>query len=170
MYLLLRFQPPERLTFPQFVTILITIMTTRLRFAVAIHILALLAAADGQPLTSEQIAGSVRTNPVVIRRLLGCLRQSGLVESRPGACGGWRLQRPPTRIRLDEVYRSVDGEPVLSIHTNPNPNCPIGGSLTPIIHTVFQQAQSSLESALAQTTIAAILNELPPISGEKAHV
>ena len=42
-------------------------------------------------MTSEYIAGSVNTNPVVIRRLLGSLRGAGIVESRTGVGGGWSL-------------------------------------------------------------------------------
>jgi DNA-binding IscR family transcriptional regulator len=61
------------------------------RFTVAIHVLCLLAAQHPQPLTSEFIAGSVNTNPVVIRRLLGSLRRAGLVKSQPGVSGGWEL-------------------------------------------------------------------------------
>ncbi|OQC68483.1 MAG: putative HTH-type transcriptional regulator YwnA [Verrucomicrobia bacterium ADurb.Bin006] len=52
------------------------------RFTVAIHVLCLLAHSQGQALTSEYIAGSVNTNPVVIRRLLAALRRAGLVRLR----------------------------------------------------------------------------------------
>lgn len=58
------------------------------RFTIALHILTLLASNRAQPLTSEYIARSVNTNPVVIRRLLGLLRKRGLVSSQPGNRGG----------------------------------------------------------------------------------
>ncbi|MBV9496028.1 MAG: Rrf2 family transcriptional regulator, partial [Acidobacteria bacterium] len=48
-------------------------MTQSSRFATAVHILTLLAGENEEPLTSDYIAGSVNTNPVVIRRLLGIL-------------------------------------------------------------------------------------------------
>jgi Iron-dependent Transcriptional regulator len=48
------------------------------RFSVAVHILTLLAHEQGRALTSEYIAGSVNTNPVVIRRMLGLLSKAAL--------------------------------------------------------------------------------------------
>ena len=68
------------------------------KLTVGIHILTLLASSPGEAQTSEYIAGSVNTNPVVIRRLLGLLREAGIVESQGGHGGGWRLQRPAERI------------------------------------------------------------------------
>src|SRR3990170_8848187 len=103
-------------------------MNTNQRFAVSLHILTLLAASDGQ-LTSESIADSVDTNPVVIRRTLANLRQQGLVESRPGANGGWRLLNSPKQIRLCAVYRMMGQEAVLALHSHPNKNCRVGAHI-----------------------------------------
>ena len=43
---------------------------TSCRFAVAVHVLAVLAYKEGEAVTSALLASSVNTNPVVIRRLL----------------------------------------------------------------------------------------------------
>lgn len=51
-------------------------------FSTAVHILTLLASMPGERLTSEFIAASVGTNPVVIRRQLASLREAALVESK----------------------------------------------------------------------------------------
>ena len=64
------------------------------RFAVAIHTLLMLATKADGPISSDYIAGSVGTNPVLIRRLMGDLRNAGLVDSRAGATGGFVLARP----------------------------------------------------------------------------
>lgn len=62
------------------------------RFTVAIHILALIEMSEGS-ITSAYIAGSVNTNPVVIRRIMSLLSKAGLIESRPGVTG-MKLVRP----------------------------------------------------------------------------
>ena len=62
------------------------------KLTVGVHILTVLAMTPDQAQTSEYIAGSVDTNPVVIRRLLGGLREAGIVESQGGIGGGWRLK------------------------------------------------------------------------------
>jgi DNA-binding IscR family transcriptional regulator len=73
------------------------------RFAVATHILTLLEQSRGEPVTSEYIAGSVNTNPSLVRRLLGVLAKAGLTTSQMGTGGGALLARPASRITLGAV-------------------------------------------------------------------
>ena len=62
------------------------------RSAVAVHLLTLLAMFEGgEPLPSGYMADSVNTNAVVVRRILGALREAGLVRSQEGSGGGWYL-------------------------------------------------------------------------------
>jgi Rrf2 family protein len=129
------------------------------RFAVSIHVLTLLAASSG-PLTSSQIAASVDTHPVVIRRIMANLRQHRMVESRPGARGGWRLLLPPQEISLCQVYHTIEQEGLLGLHNHPNPHCVIGGQIIPTLERVFASAQSALEEALCQVTIQDILEDV----------
>jgi DNA-binding IscR family transcriptional regulator len=81
----------------------------------AVHVLAVLAYKEGDPVTSAKLAASVNTNPVIIRRLLLSLQRARLVETRKGAGSGSRLSRSPGRINLAEVYRAVEAlEPFAS--------------------------------------------------------
>src|SRR4051812_12344668 len=127
---------------------------TNQRFSVSIHILTILAASQDTPVTSEAIATSVDTNPVVIRRTMSRLRASGLVDSRPGACGGWKLAKHPQQISLCEVFHAVGSEDVLAIHDHPNADCQIGGKIKVPLGKVFNRAQQALETTLDQFTIA----------------
>jgi len=84
------------------------------RFSVAVRILTLLASSPEERLTSELIAVSVGTNPVVIRRQLSALRKADLVDPKGARKDGWELTRKPTKIRLREV-KSALGEEGLRI-------------------------------------------------------
>jgi Rrf2 family protein len=135
-------------------------MTTNLRFPVALHILTLLAASNSGLLTSDAIASSVDTNPVVIRRVMASLRENGLVESRPGSNGGWRLLKPARAITLRMVLDSVQEEELLSMHAHPNPDCPVGSHIRDSLRGRFARAEKALYQSLSSQTIADILKDV----------
>src|SRR2546425_4600726 len=102
-------------------------MRTSCRFAMAVHVLAVLAYKDGDPVTSALLAASINTNPVIVRRLLLALQRAKLVETHKGAGRGSRLSRSPRRINLAQVFRAVeDAEPFASPSRKPNAACPVG--------------------------------------------
>jgi Rrf2 family protein len=133
------------------------------RLTMAAHALAwieLNARMGGEVATSEQIANSVNTNPVVIRRLLGELREAGLVESRRGAGAGWRLVRPAESISLSEVYQAVERERPFALHpATPNENCPVGHGIRSALTPVYEGAEEALRTQLARTSVADVLRE-----------
>ena len=125
------------------------------RFAVAVHILTLLAAQDAEPATSEMIAGSVNTNPSLIRRLLSQLAQSGITTSQMGAGGGALLARSADSITLLDVYRAVaEGRDVIPMHAAPNLKCPVGRNIQAALEIRIHDAEKALHDELASTTIA----------------
>ena len=60
--------------------------------------------------TSTEVAEAIGSHPVVVRRLLGGLRWSGLVESRSGPTGGWAIAKDPSTIRVGDVARALSNE------------------------------------------------------------
>jgi DNA-binding IscR family transcriptional regulator len=133
------------------------------RFTVAIHILTLLAHAGGggEVLTSEYMAGSVNTNPVVIRRLLARLRAASLVRSRSGPGGGWELLVAPRSITLRDVFRAVEPEDLFPLHAStPNPRCPVGRTIQAALGTRYADARLAVERNLERTTVADLLEEV----------
>lgn len=142
--------------------------TSSSRFAVAIHVLTLLTQNPDEPATSAYIAGSVNTNPVVIRRVLGGLRRAGLVRSQGGAGGGWRLARDAETITLRDVYRAVEeeDEAVFPLHHRPpNPNCPVGRHIQRALAVHFAAATRAMEDELARRTVADVLREVRALAG-----
>jgi Rrf2 family protein len=125
------------------------------RFAVAVHVLTLLEQSRGEPVTSEYLAGSVNTNPSLIRRLLSQLARAGLTTSQMGHGGGALLAKPADRITLFDVYRAMvaDGD-VIPMHPAPNPNCPVGRNIQGALEVRFDAAERALARELDRTTIA----------------
>jgi Rrf2 family protein len=130
------------------------------RFTVATHILTLLALQQ-QALSSAAIAGSVNTNPVVIRRILGDLSKAGLVVTQQGTEGGTTLARPGDTITLLDIYRATEEAGLFALHHSaPNPLCPCGRNIQPLLGPVFTQAEAALEGVLAQTTVAELAQSI----------
>jgi Rrf2 family protein len=128
------------------------------RFAVAVHVLSVLALQEDQPATSEYVAESVKTNPVVVRRILGRLRRAGLVRIQAGPRGGARLARPAARLLLADVYRAVEEGHILGLHKNPpNPRCPVGRHIGAVLSRVFGEAEAALEATLRRRTLEDIV-------------
>src|SRR3954447_18432511 len=113
----------------------------------------------GQAVTSERLASIVNTHPVVVRRVLGSLREAGLVTSQPGPGGGWKLTRDASAITLCDVYRAVEGEPTFSLpHRAPSEQCPFGERLPEVLEGCFREAEAAMERHLSQVTIADVLD------------
>ena len=134
-------------------------MSRNVRFAVAVHILVMLAL-ESEPRTSAVIADSVHTNPVVIRRILGLLRRAGLVDGRMGAGGGFRLARPARAIRLDEVFRAVEADGAAPPAHRPNPRCPVAGRVTRVLDDVGRHAERAFLATLAGRSLADVTRQV----------
>lgn len=142
------------------------------RFTVAIHILlAVEVFKDERKVTSEFMAGSVNTNPVVIRKIMGLLRDAGLIETAAGT-GGIRLAREPGAISLLEVYRAADQVKdgrLFRVHERTAPRCPVGGNIAELLEGPLLEAQEALEERLAGTSLADLLADLERLRSRKAR-
>jgi Rrf2 family protein len=132
------------------------------KLSVGVHILTLLALKPDEPVTSACIAGSVNTNPVVIRRLLGLFREAGFVESKNGVGGGWVLVTDPKQITLIDVLRAVEPQNELfALHRcEPNQECPVGHCIQGVLTDVYDEVQEGMSRHLARSTIASLVKTL----------
>jgi Rrf2 family protein len=131
---------------------------TNLRFAMAVHLLTLLAQSPENAVDSRRLAVSPAINPVHVRRLLGRLRQQGMVTSSPGRRGGWTLSLAATEIRLGDVWRAVNTDNALLGLHEPDPQCPTGRRVRSRLLELDGQALDALLTTLDQVSIADMLN------------
>ena len=136
-------------------------MSANSRLTIAVHILSYMVAVEkkrADPVTSDEIASSVATNPVVIRRMLGPLRRAGIVVSHRGAKAGWNLARRADAITLLDVYQAVEGRPLFGMHASPpNPHCRIARGLKPALNRLYGGLEAQLKRELSRTTLAQVL-------------
>lgn len=131
------------------------------RFSVGVHILAMLAICKDCTNTSDFIAGSVNTNPVVIRRLTGLLKKAGLVHTSTGIAGA-TLAKPPEEITLLDIYRAVGAakNTLFDVHQHTNEKCPVGANIQSALADTLEVTQRALERELESKTLADIVNSI----------
>jgi len=124
------------------------------RLWLALHTLGHMAHEPDRMHTSAEIADHAGTNPVVVRRVLGRLRESGLLVSEKGHAGGWRLARAPKNITLADIYLALDENIVAPPPADYARSCAVESELHRHVTTVLLDAERSLVKQLGETTLA----------------
>lgn len=138
------------------------------RFTMAIHMFACIDTFKDQKMTSNFMAGSIGTNPVIIRKLLQQLKAAGLVEVSRGT-GGVTITRPLSEITFLDVYRAVECTPdenLFHFHENPNPQCPVGRNIHRVLDGRLQEVQQAMEQKLSEMTLADVKDDVAQYVGE----
>lgn len=118
-----------------------------------------LAAGDGSPMTTRQIAEIMKVPQSYLSKVLQSLVRAGLVFSTRGLKGGFVLVRGADEITLLEILNSV--HPLQRIESCPLDLESHSSALCPL-HRRLDQAMGSVEKAFASTTLAEILSEENP--------
>lgn len=144
------------------------------RFALAIYAVALAKVAHstvaGCTVTSEQLAEGANKNPVVVRRLLGPLRDAGLLTSQSGPGGGWKLSRPAAEITLRDIYRALEIEPLFAMpEQSPNSECPLGDGFPAVLTACFREAEEAMEDRLARVSVADLIESIARYERHGCH-
>ena len=118
-----------------------------------------LAAGDGRPMTTRQIAETMKVPQSYLSKVLQSLVRGGLVHSTRGLKGGFVLVRSPEEVNMLEILEAVS--PMKRIKS-----CPLdleghSSDLCPL-HRRLDQAMAMVQEAFAGTTLAEILSENNP--------
>ncbi|MFI1583691.1 Rrf2 family transcriptional regulator [Embleya sp. NPDC020630] len=124
---------------------------------------------DGTPVSSDELSGSTNANPVHVRRVLGPLREAGLVRSRPGVHGGWELAVDAGDIALAQVWRLLQGtDPVFGLH-GPDPECAVGRGVQQTLTALERRVSDAVATELERFTVRDILNGDVAAPAQSAH-
>lgn len=130
------------------------------QLAIALHILGFLASRRGSSLTSDEMARTYGTSPVVLRRVLAKLQRAGLVETKRGVGGGSVLARDPATMNLREAYEAVTDRPELL--GRPTGDCT--GVIAPVIAGYVGELYAEAEQALLATLEGVTVAEMDRIA------
>lgn len=150
------------------------------RLTVAAHVLGIISyleREEGRGATSDELAQSVGTNAVVIRRVLGQLKSAGLVDTRRGAGGGSVLSRDPREITLRAVYEAVEDDACTLIGRHASAvgaECPVAPVIASYLDGLYVEAEEALKRTLGEVTVDAmsreVMTRVRSCRGASAHV
>jgi DNA-binding IscR family transcriptional regulator len=108
-----------------------------------------------RPLTSEELAGFLDTNPVLVRRTLAGLRERGYVGSGKGHGGGWVVTADLHQVTLRDIYEAVGSPTVFAMGNRiDNPECLVEKAVNQSLASAFEEAEALLIQRLSNVTLA----------------
>ncbi|MGX5820579.1 Rrf2 family transcriptional regulator [Chitinophaga lutea] len=132
----------------------------RSKFATSVHILSLLGSSPEEWMSSDFIAGSLNSNPAMVRKEISMLREAGLVESKEGKNGGARLAKPMADIRLSEIFALVKNDHIFGFSPNePNPSCPVGARIKDGLDGLFTELDDAVARKLHGVSLAEFIKK-----------
>jgi len=140
-------------------------MKANSQLSMTLHLL--LHLADRQaPVTSQALARAMDTNAVVIRRMIGGLRDKGLVQSSKGHNGGWILARSLNEISLKDVYSALGSPRILALsHRSENPDCLVEQAVNAALGEAFDEAEALLLARFGEVTLSALQRDVHASAG-----
>ena len=136
------------------------------RFTVALHIFTCVQAyQENYKVTSDFLAVSINTNPVIIRKILGQLKKADLITVARGT-GGITVKMPFDEITFYDVYQAIEpleNGQLFHFHENPNPDCSVGRNIHALLDDKLEAIQNAMEDEMRKYTMADLETQLEEI-------
>lgn len=137
-------------------------MKINTKCSLALHsLIAIAMFSDKVKVTSEIIANSTGTNPVIIRNIFSSLKKAGIIKVRRGSAGA-ELAMEPSKITLFDVYNAVDPDSLknlIGIHKNPSPECPVGCKINEVLEEPYNAVRESVKESMSKYTLADLISK-----------
>ena len=133
------------------------------KFTIGVHLLAVIDyLGTDEKVTSSVLAGSIGVNPVIVRNVMGNLKEAGLISISQGK-SGISLAKEPKQITFYDVYNAVDSvndDGLFHFHENPNPECPVGRNIHKAMDSKLERVQQRMEDEMREITLANVMTDI----------
>ena len=133
------------------------------KFTIGVHLLAVIDyLGESEKVTSSVLAGSIGVNPVIVRTVMGNLKEAGLISISQGK-SGISLTKTPGQITFYDVYKAVDSvneDGLFHFHENPNPECPIGRNIHKAMDSKLERVLMCMEEEMRKITLADVMTDI----------
>ncbi|MFQ3558733.1 Rrf2 family transcriptional regulator [Streptomyces gramineus] len=115
---------------------------------------------DDGPVKAEELAGAQDIPHKFLEGILGDLRRAGIIDSRRGGGGGYRLARAASAITVADLIRAVDG-PIVSVRGERPTGLSYTGTAQPLL-PLWIALRANVRRILEGVTVADIAaDDLP---------
>jgi Rrf2 family protein len=106
-----------------------------------------------------------------LEQILNELRSAGIVESRRGVAGGYRLRLPPDKVTLAEVIRHIEGPlaPVSCVSERFYERCTCPDESNCGIRSVMKDVREAIVKILESVTLAQLCERVRKLQGAHAN-
>lgn len=137
-------------------------MQISIKCSVAVHCLIFIHEAKGiAKVTSNLLAESTGSNPVVIRNILSALKKAGLITV-PRGTGGAELCADPSQITLYQIYSALEPDGVTSIigiHPCDGRPCPVAQNIRKVLEPPYHKIEDAVKEAMEGITLQSMIDD-----------
>lgn len=141
-------------------------MQISIKCSVAVHCLIFIHEAKGiGKVTSNLLAQSTGSNPVVIRNILSALKKAGLITVARGT-GGAELCADPSQITLYQIYSALEPNgltSVMGIHPCEGRSCPVAQNIRRVLEPPYHKIENAVKNAMEEITLQSIIDDFHAI-------
>lgn len=141
-------------------------MQISMKCSVAVHCLIFIYEAKGiTKVTSNLLAESTGSNPVVIRNILSALKKAGLIMVHRGT-GGAELCTDPSQITLYQIYSALEPNGVTSmigIHSCQERPCPVAQNIRKVLQEPYRKIEDAVQKTMESITLQSMIDDFHSI-------
>lgn len=103
-----------------------------------------------------------------LEQILNDLKSAGIVESRRGVAGGYRLRRSPERVTLAEIVRHIEGPlaPVSCVSEKFYEKCSCPDESRCAIRSVMKETRDAIVAIMDRVTLAELCDRARKLEQE----